>query len=214
MALNNVESLFAASLQDSDLSAKQKAVLRASLTLFADKGYDRTSTADIARLAGVSEGTVYKRFKTKRDIFEAITTPFVDQVLPTAAGEFFKEISTAGFPDFRSLLTFAVHDRIVFGLANRRELKIFVQEIVADPQMFNALAARASQLFTKGLAPLFKQFQDTGELVQWDAIRIGRYIISTVLGYVLPSVIARTPEQNVDQATQEIVEFLLKGLHP
>lgn len=40
MALNNVESLFAASLQDSDLSAKQKAVLRASLTLFADKGYD------------------------------------------------------------------------------------------------------------------------------------------------------------------------------
>jgi AcrR family transcriptional regulator len=214
MPLNNVESLFAASLQEADLSEKQKAVLRVSLTLFADKGYDRTSTADIARLAGVSEGTVYKKFKTKREIFEAITAPFVDQVLPTAAGEFFQEMAGTAFPDFRSLLTFAVHDRIVFGLANRRELKIFVQEIVSDPKMFSMLAARANRLFTQGLAPLFKQFQDTGELVRWDAVRIGRYIISTVLAYVLPSVITGTASMDAEQATQEIVAFLMKGLHP
>ena len=67
MKPHNITDLFSASLADSQLSTKQQAVLKASLKLFSEQGYDRTSTQEIARVAQVSEGTVYKQFKTKEE---------------------------------------------------------------------------------------------------------------------------------------------------
>ena len=63
---NNIPTLFDKSLQAMNISDKQKAVLRASLTLFSEKGVESTSTSDIAKMANVAEGTVYKQFKTKK----------------------------------------------------------------------------------------------------------------------------------------------------
>ena len=68
MQPHNLTDLFSSSLAESQLSAKQQAVLKASLNLFSEQGFDRTSTKDIAQLAGVSEGTVYKQFKTKEGV--------------------------------------------------------------------------------------------------------------------------------------------------
>ena len=66
MAGTNLIALFKQlSAKDDVLSSKQQAVLNASLLLFSEKGFDQTSTKDIASAAGVSEGTVYKHFKTK-----------------------------------------------------------------------------------------------------------------------------------------------------
>lgn len=104
MAINDVQTLFAKSLDESSLTAKQKAVLRASLTLFSEKGYDHTSTKDIAQAAAVSEGTVYKQFKTKEGILTAILGPFVQQVLPRIATEFLGDVMNTSYPDFADLL--------------------------------------------------------------------------------------------------------------
>lgn len=62
----HIETLFEQFLQASDMPQKQQAVLTASLTLFAEKGFEATSTRDIATAANVAEGTVYRQFKTKR----------------------------------------------------------------------------------------------------------------------------------------------------
>ena len=48
MHTRNITDLFSASLAKSNLSAKQQAVLKASLALFASQGFDRTSTKEIA----------------------------------------------------------------------------------------------------------------------------------------------------------------------
>lgn len=45
-------------------------ILKAARALFLEKGFG-VSTADIARKAGVSEGSLFKRFPTKADLFRA-----------------------------------------------------------------------------------------------------------------------------------------------
>jgi AcrR family transcriptional regulator len=50
----------------SDVSAR---IIRAAVALFSRQGYHGTSTRDIARLADVSEVTVYRYFEHKEDIF-------------------------------------------------------------------------------------------------------------------------------------------------
>ena len=63
--------------QNETITPKQRAILQASLDLFAEKGFDQTSTSDIAQRAGVAEGTVYRRYKTKAALRDAILAPIV-----------------------------------------------------------------------------------------------------------------------------------------
>jgi AcrR family transcriptional regulator len=48
------------------------ALVRAALTLFAEKGYEGTSVRAIARAVGLSESVLYAHFDGKRAIFEAV----------------------------------------------------------------------------------------------------------------------------------------------
>jgi AcrR family transcriptional regulator len=45
----------------------RKAILRAALQLFAEKGFYQTTTKAIARKAGIAEGTLFNYFETKED---------------------------------------------------------------------------------------------------------------------------------------------------
>ncbi len=47
---------------------RREAVLQAARSLFAEKGFDGTSTAEIAERAGVAHGTVFHHFKTKENL--------------------------------------------------------------------------------------------------------------------------------------------------
>src|SRR5438045_5595683 len=46
----------------------RRAILRAALDLFAEKGFYRTTTKAISRKAGIAEGTLFNYFKTKEDL--------------------------------------------------------------------------------------------------------------------------------------------------
>ena len=46
-------------------------ILNASLETFKEKGYLKATTKDIASLAGVAEVTLYRKFSTKKALFEA-----------------------------------------------------------------------------------------------------------------------------------------------
>ncbi len=94
MKPHNITDLFSASLADSQLSTKQQAVLKASLKLFSEQGYDRTSTQEIARVAQVSEGTVYKQLKTKEGILRALSAPMINRSSPVRSQSLFMKLAS------------------------------------------------------------------------------------------------------------------------
>ncbi len=49
-------------------------ILQSALQLFAKRGYDATTTKDLAKLAGVAEGTLFRYFATKKAILIEIAT--------------------------------------------------------------------------------------------------------------------------------------------
>lgn len=51
---------------------KREAILRAAIKVFAGNGYFNSKVADIAREAGVADGTVYLYFKSKDEILHSI----------------------------------------------------------------------------------------------------------------------------------------------
>ena len=63
---------------------KREAILRAATSVFAHNGYFNSKVADIAREAGVADGTVYLYFKSKEDILHAIFDRSVEEALDAA----------------------------------------------------------------------------------------------------------------------------------
>ena len=56
---------------------KRELLLAAARELFVQHGYEHTSTQQIAKTAGVSEGILFHHFGTKRELFEQIAEDFV-----------------------------------------------------------------------------------------------------------------------------------------
>lgn len=57
-----------------DPEAKRQKILEVALALFAERGFEDTGTAEIARQAGVAEGSVFRHFGNKQGLLAAVAT--------------------------------------------------------------------------------------------------------------------------------------------
>jgi TetR/AcrR family transcriptional regulator, fatty acid metabolism regulator protein len=65
-------------------NGKYEAILRAAIRVFARSGFFNSKVADVAREAGVADGTVYLYFKNKDDILISIFNHVMDEALARA----------------------------------------------------------------------------------------------------------------------------------
>ena len=63
---------------------KREAILRAATKVFARNGYFNSKVADVAKVAGVADGTVYLYFKSKEEILRSIFDRGVGDTLKEA----------------------------------------------------------------------------------------------------------------------------------
>ena len=68
----------------------RREIMEASWSLFLEKGYDKTTTRDIVRKAGILNGSLYNRFKSKEDILIAIISSAITDTMAEAE-KFLKE---------------------------------------------------------------------------------------------------------------------------
>lgn len=59
---------------------KKKIIVHAACTLYGEQGYHQTTTAEIARAAGVSTGLVYSYFRDKKDILLAVIDGYLEDL--------------------------------------------------------------------------------------------------------------------------------------
>ena len=57
------------------------AILDAAKGAFADKGFEGTSIAGIARVAQISDGLVYRYFRSKRELLYEVLRKFYERIL-------------------------------------------------------------------------------------------------------------------------------------
>lgn len=132
-----------------DLTPKQAKILQAAVEIFAEKGYAATSTSEIAKRAGVAEGTIFRHYKTKKDLLISIVSPIIIEfAVPLFAERFINEVfQDQRLDDFEDLLRKIIRNRYQFVKNNVPLLKIFFRKW------------RSMQKFKKNLARfLLKKF--------------------------------------------------------
>ena len=67
-----------------EADVRKNEILDAAGILFAEKGYDTTSVADIMNAVGIAKGTLYHHFKSKEDIMDALIKRQTDDIFSNA----------------------------------------------------------------------------------------------------------------------------------
>lgn len=118
-------------LEKADYPQGKKKIMRSAVDLISTKGYDGTSTLNIAEHAGLSQATLFKYFKTKVDLLTAILHP----VVPGLFGSFFEELLT--FETTEEKVHYFVHNRMSYLKKNRALIKIIFHEIFSNNKLRN-----------------------------------------------------------------------------
>jgi AcrR family transcriptional regulator len=116
---------------------RREDILKASLHLFAEKGFHGTSMRDIARAADITEGLIYHYFASKRDLFRAIIEEYsflpLLRTLPELAGQL----------DTRALLIVLARGFFDVLRQNKELARLLLQEVQVFPEEKEAFFADA-----------------------------------------------------------------------
>ncbi len=99
-------------LSDLGLPEKEQKILEASIKIFSEKGFSAATTSEIAKNAGVAEGTIFRYFKTKKDILRGILIQMLNLVSAKLVMSPVEKILAAnGDKDLRTILKELLYDR-------------------------------------------------------------------------------------------------------
>ncbi len=136
---------------------KKRHITETAAGLFAQKGFDRTTVADICRAADISTGSLFHYFPTKRAIFRAIFEQDAEDNAELFARA--RELSPwDGVLMVVDHLSLPALDRSVAGLV----LEV-VTQASRDPELWE-LVARNEQVVRDELAALLQQAHDAGQI--------------------------------------------------
>lgn len=127
-------------LSDLNLSEKEQKILLAAINVFSEKGFSAATTSEIAKNAGVAEGTIFRYFKTKKDILRGILI----QTINIVSRKFFlasieKILLQSEKKDLHTILKELLYDRIKLVESIFPMAKIVITEALFHEDLREAL---------------------------------------------------------------------------
>jgi AcrR family transcriptional regulator len=199
------------------MTEKQLKIVQAASEVFAQKGFAASTTSEIAQRAGVAEGTIFRHYKTKKDLLFSIVAPVMAKLIaPFVLRDFYKVLESR-FDSFDLMLRAIIDNRISFVERHIQVLKIFVQEIPFHPDLLDQFQKLILTKVVEKFSISIKEFQQQGVIVNWSPLTVIRLIASSLMGYVLSRTFIGTMEDNHwddEKEKEATIAFIIKGLTP
>lgn len=151
-------------------------IIDATMSLIRDKGYVATTTKDIARVAGVNECTLFRKFKNKKDI--VLNGIDQEKWRANVTPEAFQNVVWELQPDLEMFMN-AYMDRITLDFV---KLSIGLRA----PQIYDETAPlimKIPQAFISSLIDYFQAMEKKGKLPHLDFECLAMTIFSSTFGY-------------------------------
>lgn len=191
-------------------------ILDASLRLFSERGFARTTVREIARQAGITDAAIYYHFESKRELLEALVEErgFVNSLLEL-------ERVSADYP-LRDTLLWLARGAINIMDDNRDFLRLIIMEGLGGDGAAAEQYQKLANLWESGLASVLGRYVAKGELLSDDVRVVARQIIYIILMTFQDTLLGRhvspeaTPAQRRDALASFVrlaLDHLLSGLY-
>jgi AcrR family transcriptional regulator len=154
----------------------RKQILDASLKLFSDKGFVRTSVRDIAQAAGITDAAIYYHFASKRDLFEAL----IEERGFTAVLEQLERAEITDGPEI--VIPRIACSALEFLYQNRDLLKVLLVEALAEDPVAAEEYRILVERWERAEARILKYYAAQGMLRTAVIDTLAKQLVVTVLG--------------------------------
>ena len=171
-------------------------IIDATMSLIRDKGYVATTTKDIARLAGVNECTLFRKFESKKDI--VLQGVAREKWRANVTPDIFQNVQWELEPDLEMFMN-AYMDKITPDFVN---LSIGLRA----PQLYDETAPmimKVPQAFVSSLTEYFKKMEEMGKIGHFDFESLAMTVFSSTFGYTF---LSASFHQNLAKTSRE--EFI------
>jgi AcrR family transcriptional regulator len=194
-------------VRDLVVRARREQIIEAATRVFAEKGFRRATTREVAREAGVSEGTIYNYFEDK----DALLMAILDSLNETErrAEDFEEGMAT----DFRGFFQEYLRRRMSFTWENREVFRVVLSEMLVNAEL-RGLYLRQVVTPTMGIAEEnFRSRMEQGEVRKTDAPLATRSVAGAVLGVLVLGLLG---DEEIGSRSEEVpdalAELLIHGL--
>jgi TetR/AcrR family transcriptional regulator, regulator of cefoperazone and chloramphenicol sensitivity len=143
-----------------DRAAKKQALVLAALGLFASKGYEVTTTREIAAAAGCAEGLIHRYFKGKAGLLAALIECRTSREVPDVGHQL--QPAPKLEDEFLQLV-----DREVDGVwENRDFFRVFIPRAIVDPSVGSTLNKALISARIKAISERLKHCESSTTLQQ------------------------------------------------
>jgi AcrR family transcriptional regulator len=211
----DLEAMFGVGLSEEEMTKRQWQILEAAIKVFAEKGYEASRTSEIAKEAEVAEGTIFRYYKTKKDLLKGLLVPMLIKVFrPLMFRSIERIIENKENHSIRDIFKSIYLDRLALVKKNKPLIKTVMIEAQYHPELLKPIQ---EQIAPK-LIPIIDQFIEQkikdGTLKDIEPRLITRTTISLLIGYViltntLPTVFT---VDNDEEEIEKIIDILLTGI--
>lgn len=182
-------------------------ILTGAAQIFAEKGFHKATTREIAKAAGVSEGTIYNYFNSKRDLLIAM--------IELWAGQSLKRVIDQPAADPRQFLRLILKDRYQL-LQERGYLLVpIIAEIFADVDLRKEVYQRIVKPITAQVEQYLQVHIDAGHLRQIDPLIITRALMGAMIlnsALKFTNLDPRYEAISADLLIEQLISLFLDGL--
>src|SRR5437764_14295224 len=166
-------------IQELVITARRNQILDAATQVFAQKGFHRATIKDIARVAGIADGTIYTYFSSKTDVLLGI----LNRLNETTERE--QQLASDSEQDIRTFFTAYLRQRMALLWPNAEVFQAVLPELLVNAEL-------RELYYEQVLAPTFKiaehyfraQYQQ-GQIRMLDVRLTGRAIAGMLLGLLI-----------------------------
>ena len=185
------------------MSTKEK-ILDAALTLFAENGYDGTSVEQIANIVGIKAPSLYKHYKGKEDILNAL----IDSAETRYEEMFGSEKNIGRVPQSREEFIKVTMERISFTMRDpiiRKTRMLLVQEQFRNERISEVTTRHQLDGIQRMFAKIIKGMIDVGIVKNDDPALLAAELTA-------PAVLQIARSDRQPQCEKECMEYIEKHL--
>lgn len=190
---------------------KQQKIIETAINLFAEKGYANTSTAEVAKIAGVSEGTIFKHYGTKDTLLLSVILPFVRDFFPSMAKEIIHETAKQS-TSFEQFLRELLKNRVAFIKENKEIFQVFIKEILYKEELKNDMFTHFKEYVQPLYVNIVEEFKDDKELINLPTNEILNLLFSVIGGVCIVRFVLMNNYDVSEEEIEDFVQLVMNGL--
>ncbi|MDQ0973943.1 AcrR family transcriptional regulator [Neobacillus niacini] len=208
------EELMLQQLFDEDkLTDKQKKIITAAIETFSEKGYAASSTSEIAKKAGVAEGTIFRHYKTKKDLLVSIVAPLMTKFIAPLVVKDFNKVLDREYETVEEFLRATIENRRDLLIRMLPVVKIMFQEIPFQPELRAQFFDLVVKNIFNSVKKVIKGYQEKGLLIDMPPESIARLTITNILGFLFSRYILFPQlEWDDELEIERTIQFIMHGL--